>query len=166
MNKRPYLEKVTRDKWTKRVVDTDTPWSMYDIKHLCRIAASRPFEPIVNAWVEGALNIGPYNIDPEYTAGRERWLRARHVRIDGTARSGSPFSDHLTALFNKALDSPLWKLLGFYDCGTVLREEFQPVLFLGHSETKEGVAFVIDGGLNLIIAWRDSLESGRANWKG
>jgi hypothetical protein len=109
----------------------------------------------------------PYLIDEAWSAGRGVWLRKNHVRMDGAPRLGSKFGQHETERLDRALkaDRPDWRLLGFYDAGTVLRDAVYPVLYLQDRETMEGVAFVTDGDLNILTSWRDSLVTGRPNWR-
>lgn len=118
-------------------------------------------------WFEKAYENGPYKIDPTWTEGREHWLRTRHLRMDGGARIWSPFSDSLIGIIHRVLSSPRpdWRLLGFYDAGTVLRDAVHPVLYLQDADTMEGVAFVEDGSRNILAAWQDNLISGRPMWR-
>jgi hypothetical protein len=161
------IDARTRARWDARITDRETPWKPIEWKQFGRLCASRPFDPIVTAWMDLVWSYGPYLIDEAFGQGRATWLRARHVRMDGEPRLGSRFGSHETARLDKALraERPDWRLLGFYDAGTVLRDAVYPVLYLQDRETMEGVAFVVDGDLNILTSWRDTLVTGKSNWR-
>ncbi len=152
------LEQSTRKRWNARVIDNRTPWSPSDMKHFSRLVAHRLFDPDVCAFLETIRVVGPYKLDGAWCLGKEKWLRARHVRLDGAARLGSPIGDHVAEAINTALLEPEWALLDFFDAGTVLREAIYPLVHLSRRGAFEGVTLVIDGDLKILVARRHTLE--------